>query len=199
MTLAHALKIATVALLFGDVERATGHPDGKRETDTTHTVMLVLLAATWAEALGLDVGAAVAAAAVHDLPESLGGDTSTAFILTPEEAGAKASREAAATRGLAALLGEDSWTMRTLASYNAQATPEARLVRYLDKVTPRLTHVLDDGRALRRIGHTAASMREKHRRQQATLAAEYPEFADTIGAFLAEASHAAETVLEESE
>ena len=39
-----AIQIAAVAMRFGEIERATQHPDGRPESDTTHTVMLGLVA-----------------------------------------------------------------------------------------------------------------------------------------------------------
>lgn len=46
-----AIETARIALLLGDVERATKHPCGKRETDTTHSLMLVWVACELARRL----------------------------------------------------------------------------------------------------------------------------------------------------
>ena len=186
--LQRALDIARLALAFGEVDRATAHPDGRPETDTTHTVMLALLAGELAELEVENLWTfnprdVVALALVHDLVETFAGDTCTARGLTPEQAQVKEVREAAARQRIRELLGESSWVVRILDRYEAQETHEARFVRYLDKITPKLTHVLNGGRALRAIGMTFTEMRAKHEEQSAALAQQYPEFKATRALF----------------
>lgn len=174
VSLSIALALATVAMRFGQVRRVTLHEDGERESDTTHTVMLVLLAVEMAPQAGCDPGLAAQFAAVHDLPEVYAGDTNTAHGLTAEEAEAKARCEAEAMRRLEREIG-GTWTLDLLRRYEAQREAEARLVRYLDKVLPKLTHYLNGGAALRALGLTAGDVRDKHERQGAQLAEQYPE------------------------
>ncbi len=184
-SLGQLLSIARVALTFGEVDRTTMHADGVRfESDTTHTVMLAMVAAEYARALGLDPMVAVAYAMVHDLPETYAKDTCTAWGLTEEQKSDKAKREEAATRRLHLELGPHSVVMEWLRAYEGQEAPEARLVRYLDKVLPKLTHILNGGAALEYIGMSPKEAAEKHSRQNEELAAEYPEFAATVGASL---------------
>jgi 5'-deoxynucleotidase YfbR-like HD superfamily hydrolase len=178
----HALAIASAALTFGQVQRATLHPDGTPESDAAHTVMLALLVADVAAQEGLDVGLAVQFAVVHDLPETYAGDTCTARALSPEEAAAKAAREAASLERLRGELGP-CWTTALLERYEAQREPEARLVRYLDKVLPKLTHILNDGLALAAIDMTAEEVERNHAAQGAKLRALYPSMAATRALF----------------
>lgn len=178
MDVDHAVAIAHVALTFGHVARATLHSDGTQESDTTHTVMLAMLAADVAVAEGLDPGLAVQFALVHDLPETYALDTCTARGLSREAAAVKVEREAAATERLIDELGS-CWTIAMLLRYEAQEEPEARLVRYVDKILPKLTHVLNSGRALASIGMDANETEQRHAAQAERLHEQYPEFTAT--------------------
>jgi putative hydrolase of HD superfamily len=178
VTIEHAVTIARVALTFGQVQRATLHPDGTPESDATHTVMLMMLVADVAAREGLNVGLAVQFAAVHDLPETYALDTCTARALSPEAAAEKVAREAVAVDRLRAELGP-CWTTSMIDRYEAQQEPEARLVRYLDKVLPKLTHILNDGSALVAIDMTADEAERNHAVQRAKLHALYPEMCVT--------------------
>jgi 5'-deoxynucleotidase YfbR-like HD superfamily hydrolase len=182
MNIDSAIAIARAALTFGQVQRATLHPDGTAESDATHTVMLAMVVADLARAEGLDIGLAVQFAVVHDLPETYALDTNTARGLTPSEAAAKAAREAASLVRLAAELGP-CWSTSMVQRYESQREPEARLVRYADKILPKLTHVLNGGLALAAIDMTVREVMAKHAEQGAKLRAEYPEFAATRALF----------------
>lgn len=182
VTIKHALAIASAALTFGQVQRATLHPDGTPESDATHTVMLALLVGDLARREGLDPGLAVQFAVVHDVPETYAGDTCTARGLSPDAAAEKAAREAASLERLRAELGP-CWTTDMVDRYEAQREPEARLVRYLDKVLPKLTHVLNGGLALAEIGMSAREVETKHAEQGAKLRALYPEMIATRALF----------------
>lgn len=176
MDVEQALNIARLAMTFGQVMRVTRHPDGGLESDATHTVMLALLAIEMAPLAGCDPGLSAMFAVVHDMPEAYAGDTNTARGLTAEEAARKAERENAALYLLGTEFGHTRW-FDLLRRYEAQVEPEARMVRYLDKVTPKLTHRLNRGVALRDMGLTVADVHEKHATQGASLAAQYPEMA----------------------
>lgn len=183
-----ALDIARIAMTFGEVDRATTHPDGRPESDTTHSIMLALLVAPLAEAEGLDPGLAVQFAVVHDLVEVYALDTCTARGLTPAEREAKQQREAAALARLRRELGADSWVIGMIVRYEQQVEAEARLVRYADKVTPKLTHILNRCASLRELGMTRAQVREAHVTQGRELAEQYPEFVATRRLFEAACS-----------
>ena len=173
--LARAQALADVALALGEVDRATRHPDGRPETDTTHTVMLALIAADIAPSLGLDPGEAALFALVHDLVEAYAGDTNTARGLDPHAAAAKAQREALALTRLRDELAASPWVIELINRYEAQAEAVPRLVRYLDKVTPKLTHRRNGCAAVKAIGMTREEVLDKHAVQGAELRARYPE------------------------
>lgn len=174
-----ALAIAKIAMKFGEVTRTTAHPDGRPETDTTHTIMLQMLVAHLARAEGCNVSIAVCFAFVHDLVETYADDTCTAWGLGLEEQAEKSAREAAALVRLKHELGEDSWVISMIERYNTQSDPEARLVHYVDKVTVKLTHIINGGLAIRAIGMTADEMASKHHDQCQVLEALHPELAAT--------------------
>ncbi len=189
------LEIAKVAMEFADVERTTMHPDGRFESDTTHTVMLALATAECSSRLGMNVAKSVAFAMVHDLAEVYAGDTCTARGLSDEQKADKAERERLATDKLHEQLGPNSEVLRWLSAYERQDEPESRLVRYLDKVLPKLTHILNNGKALLAIGMTTTDAANKHELQQRELAKQYPELVESIGLLLVDAALAAEDAL----
>ena len=196
------LRLADITLAFGRVNRATRHPDGQRpESDAEHTMMLAFVAVTLADQhpeWGLDVGRLAVLALVHDLPEVYAGDTNTAGGLTPEQAAAKAQRERAATERLRGEL-DGSILVRALDTYERQDTPEARFLRVLDKVLPKLTHALNFGAALHDLGMSVADMQAAHAAQRAKLFAEYPEWGAALGSLFDDAATAAEKAAAERE
>lgn len=185
---ARLLQLAELVLKFGRVNRATLHPDGARwESDTDHTVMLIIIACTLAAEVDpvLDPGLIACYAAVHDLVEAECGDTNT-LTITPRERAAKAHREGAAFARMCDTYGKDSWVMSTLAAYESQAAPEARFVKLVDKLLPKYTHHLNGGAAFRRSGHTVEAVENAHRAQiedlTARFGAEFPRVLEIIDA-----------------
>jgi putative hydrolase of HD superfamily len=79
----------------------------------------------------LDLAKALAYATLHDLAEVRAGDLTPHDGVSPEE---KANREAAAMAGLCARLPRGSALEGQWRAYEAQADPEARFVRQLDRV-----------------------------------------------------------------
>lgn len=197
-----ALRLADLVLAFGRVNRVTRHPDGVRpETDAEHTLMLAFVALTLADQhpeWGLDAGRLAILAMVHDLPEVYAGDTNTAGGLTPSQQADKAAREQAATERLHSEL-PGSVILRALTAYERQDTPEARFLRVLDKVLPRLTHTLNYGAALRDLGMSVADLRAAHADQRDKLFAEYPEWEAALGTLFDDASRGAEKAAAERE
>ena len=179
-TLQRADALTRLTLRFARVERVTRHEDGIRpETDSDHTVMLGIVACDLADDLAPIVGAfdrgmVAQFALVHDIVEAYAGDVQT---LTIDAAGraAKADREAAAVARLTEEFGAESWLVRCLTKYEAQDTAEARYVRVLDKVLPKLTHTANGCCAAvlltDRDGFAAS-----HAAQLRKLRDEYPEF-----------------------
>lgn len=186
--LSRALHLARIALAFGRIERATRHEDGVRpETDTDHTVMLGLIALELAPA-HLNRARIAAFALVHDLVEVYAGDAQT-LVISPEAQAAKRTREDAAQARLVAELGEGSWIAETLTTYEEQRLPEARFVRLVDKILPKLTHAFNGCVAAQALTDRE-DFERRHARQFQTLAAEYPEFADTLALLRESMEHA---------
>ena len=189
-TLSRALMLARISLAFGRVERATRHEDGRRpETDTDHTVMLGLIACELAPSY-LDRARVAVFTLVHDLPEAdpNTGDTQT-LTITPEGMAAKRAREAAARARITADLGAGSWIAEMMAIYEEQREPEARFVRLVDKILPKLTHAFNGCVAAMPLTDRAGFV-EAHARQLFALAEEYPEFPEALDLLRASMLHA---------
>lgn len=144
--------LADAALAFGEIDRtAVYHPDGAmKESDTDHTVMLGWCACAIAAKCfpWLDIGLVAQFALVHDATEIYAGDTPTLRI-SAEGRAAKAARERAALDRLTDEFGPSlPWFPCITASYEMQGLPEARFVRALDKVMPKLVHLLDGCKGL---------------------------------------------------
>lgn len=169
--IARAASIAQLALRFARVERVTRHEDGVRpETDTDHSIMLALVACDLAPE-GLSRARVSEFAVVHDLVEAYSGDVQTLIIDAAGRA-AKEERERAAFARIRAEFGEGSWIVETLTAYEAQAEPEARYVRLMDKVLPKLTHLFNGCVAARELT-TFSGFVASHEAQHRKLAAEY--------------------------
>lgn len=150
---------AGLAMKLGEVNRATRHPCNTiPESDTTHTVMLQLACLHVYDSVGrqmdLDLGLLLRHALVHDLPEALCGDTVTIRPLTAEERAEKERRELEAWSVIDKhdpQLGDhiENYESEKSGDFDpADRTLEAEIVHILDKLTPRLTHVLNNGLAL---------------------------------------------------
>ena len=173
------LLLGTFALSFSRVMRATFHPDGLRqESDSDHTVMLAMIAIELCP-LGLDVGLVSQFAVVHDLLEAKTGDVNT-FAINANARKLKAAREKDAMEEL-----KEQWRVKAprlldlLEHYEKQNFPEARFVRYLDKAMPKITHTLNGGVTIARMGKNLDDMVDAHKAQLVKLQGEYPEFAGT--------------------
>ena len=144
MTLADTVtNLGLLALKFGEVNRITFHADGATpESDTTHTVMLGLIAGALAQEIGLDTGWVARFALVHDLVEAYAGDTPTLRALSVDAKADKKARERAAFDRIRAEFGLTlPWIDRTISIYERQEMREARFVRAVDKLLPKITHV----------------------------------------------------------
>lgn len=175
-----ARTIASIALRFGRVTRATLDHEGEPETDTTHTVMLQLLVIeTLPKGRSLEV--ALALAAVHDLPEFLDGDICTARELPPAVRAMKEASERAAIEQLRELGLLNCVAL--IEAYERRDCWEAGFINIIDKCAPKLTHLINGGQALRALDMSVEEMAEKHRRQGAELRAKYPEQVEALALF----------------
>lgn len=176
--------LGEMALTLGMIQRVTRHSDGITiESDTTHTVMLALLAGTLRDRWypWLDFGRVLWASLAHDLVEVVVGDTPT-WGITPEQRVEKALREQHGAHVLAARFGTVSPRLvQAILDYENQATPEDRFVKTLDKVLPKITHLANEGVVLRSLSSRQEADRrwaEQRAEMAATYAAEFPLLLD---------------------
>ena len=175
MTTETLLELARTCLKYGRVNRATFHEDGVTpESDTTHTVMLGVIACAlcpdeW------DRGKVAQYVIVHDLPEWLDGDVNS-FDISDEDKVAKDVLEEKARQRLAEMFGKTApWVVETLEAYEKQFDFESRFVRVLDKALPKYTHALNGCTSIKKMGKTKIDLRRAHRKQLADLTRDYPE------------------------
>lgn len=157
------LELASLCLSFGRVNRITCHQDGETlESDTTHTVMLGIVACQLAEEFypALDRGVIAQLSLIHDIHEATAGDTQTLRI-SAEEQQSKQEREWSHIRNLIHKFSSCSWLIAALTAYHSQVVPEARFLRAVDKNLPKLTHLLNDLAVLRRMGMTKEEFKER--------------------------------------
>lgn len=171
------IDLGNLILAFGRVDRATYHPDGvTKESDTDHTVMLGIIACAFADtfAPNLDRGAIAQFALVHDLVEVYAGDTHTLRTLTEEQKKDKDAREHAALERIKQEF--DSvfpWISRTIESYERLDMQEARFVKFVDKVLPKISHLLSNGTLLKEHSVGKEEVDGIHEQQYATISASY--------------------------
>jgi len=192
VTVDQMVRVGAVALAFGRTYRVTLHEDGVTpESDTDHTVMLGWIACLIASRLDVyDVGRVAQFALVHDLPEALVGDTNS-FDISDEARAEKEQREQQAIERLEDLFNGIPWLMDTLKAYEEQRELEARLVRYVDKIMPKITHALNGCAAIRSMGKSFEDLQRSHLKQYAELGEAYPDMPEGVTKLLAEImSHA---------
>ena len=138
------LTLGKAAMDFSRVERVPRYADGERESDAEHSFMLALVAPelTVALELPLDVGLVSQYATVHDLIELKTNDVAT-FLFSEDDQLQKELDEQAALRELMNELPAHTGMM--VARYESQCDPEARFVRYVDKLLPVVVDILGAG------------------------------------------------------
>ena len=151
-TVAEALiDLGKLVLELGQVNRVTLLPDRMTpESDTDHTVMLTLIAPAFASQYVPDLDPHVIAsfAAVHDLVEVYAGDTPTLKINGEQLQEKKLREEAAANRIYNQFKVTLPWIPTMIREYEQQRIPEARYVKAMDKILPKITHILNYGQTL---------------------------------------------------
>lgn len=172
--------LSSLCLNFGLIERRTLHHDATTpETDTTHTVMLAVIAGTlrarWYP--HLNEARVLWAAMVHDMVEVEAGDTMSWGITAADQAD-KEARESAAAATLVERLGSVSPELATaINNYEHLATDEDRFIKALDKLMPLLTHLGNRAAAIQHLStRSEADARwvEQRTTMAATYAAEFP-------------------------
>ncbi len=189
---AAVVDLGRLALDFGRVDRVTYHPDGATpESDTDHTVMLGLVAAAFAarHLPELDVGLVACFALVHDLGEVYAGDVSTLRAPSAAQRADKADREAAAANRIDARFAATlEWLPDLICRYEARREPEARYVRAMDKLLPKITHILNGGVTIIEQGMSREDLAARYDDQVAELrayAADFPALFDLRTALVA--------------
>lgn len=179
------VELGRLALSFAAINRtAVYHPDRVTpESDTDHTVMLGWVACAIAARCfpHLDLGLVAQFALVHDAPEVYAGDTPTLRI-TPDGRAAKAAREHAAIDRLRIEFGPTlPWFPAVIADYETQRSPEARFVRGLDKVLPKIVHLLDGATGLIEQGMSRTELAAVFSAQRTDMAGYCGEFTELMG------------------
>jgi putative hydrolase of HD superfamily len=173
--------LGRLAMAFGRIDRTACYHEGGqlRESDSDHTVMLGWVAPALAHRLypgQLDSDLVAKYALVHDMPEVYAGDTPTLRI-TAAGLAAKAERE---NWAIGRLVGEFArslpWVGYAVTAYDRQADPEARFVKAVDKILPKVVHQADRCRGLIEEGITPPELRAILGRQVADVATYAGEF-----------------------
>ncbi len=180
MTTRSLIALASATLAFGKIDRITYHEDGVTpESDSDHTVMLGVIACAFAARhfRDLDLGKIAQYALVHDLVEIYAGDTPTLRIDADGRA-AKAERERQALELIRDEFATLPWLYITIADYEERRDPEARFVKALDKLLPKITHILNHGVTLRDQGMSRKELVTRYDEQKIELesyASDFPQ------------------------
>jgi putative hydrolase of HD superfamily len=136
------LIIGDFTMRFAQVYRAPRYSNGDRENDAEHSFHLALSAAELAADYypELDIGLVTQFSLVHDLPEVYSGDVWTIGI-SEENRSKKEAAEKIANQKLVKEL--PMHIAQLLTRYEKQQEPEARFVRFVDKLMPDIIHIID--------------------------------------------------------
>ena len=137
----YLLALGELTVRFAKVERAPRYPSGDRENDLEHSYHLAISAVELATDYypELDAGLVAQFSLVHDLPESYSGDVWT-FQITDDD---RIKKEAAEKKATQQLLRElPPHTAQLLKRYEQQTEPEARFVRFVDKLLPAIINIM---------------------------------------------------------
>lgn len=174
------LALGELTVTFAAVHRITLYPDKHYENDAEHSFHLALSATEIAANYHpeLDSGLVSQFSIVHDLPEVYAGDVPSFNISDTD----KQAKEKAEHLALERLLVElPPHTAQLLKRYEEQKEPEARFVRFIDKLLPAVIHAVatnanrDD--FLKRFNiKTIDDIVEANQRNQLKLQEMFPEF-----------------------
>lgn len=178
------LEIGKLILAFSRVNRVTYHDDGVTpESDSDHTVMLSVAACALASKLypTLDIGLIAQFAIVHDIVEAYALDTD-AFMITDEGRKIKEEKEHQAFLRIQAQFKEIyPWLPDMIEKYEKLDTKEARFVKTVDKLMPKITFVLDGGASFKIRNIDEATMWSDYERRTKLVAEGYgKEFPEVL-------------------
>ena len=180
---------------FARTNRATYHEDGiTPESDTDHTIMLAVIACACAEkfAPSLNRGKIAELALVHDLVEVYAKDTPTLRPLDKKGAHEKKLREEKAFKKIEGQFEiVFPWITQTIHEYESLASPEARFIKAIDKIMPKITSILNNGATEKKAGFSKSDELEKmyanQQKQIAEWVSDWPEIVDIYEALAHEA------------
>lgn len=179
-TSAAVVGLGRISLAFGRVNRITYHPDGATpESDTDHTVMLGLVACAFAAAHlpHLNVGLIAQYALVHDLVEVYAGDTPTLRVQSADAKAEKQHREHEALQRIKDELGATlPWVPDLIGEYESRTTAEARFVKAMDKLLPKITHILNGAATIHAQGMSRDELAARYTAQVGELRAYADDF-----------------------
>ena len=176
----YLLKLGQVTIDFAKVNRVPHYALGHPENDVEHSYHLAISAIELAADFHseLDVGLVAQFSLVHDLPEVHVGDVPT-FNITDEGRTAKETAEKEATKRLLNEL--PPHLAQLLKRYEDQVEPEARFVRYIDKLLPAVINILTPNLSREIFKNyynvnSRQSLMSNEEKEVARLAAMFPEF-----------------------
>lgn len=143
------IELVRLSFTFAKVNRVTLHEDGiRRESDTDHTFMLSLIACSLADSFykeKLDIGLVSQFALVHDLVEAYAGDTDTFVNISDDSRKIKLEKEKESLYKIEKEFGEIfPYIHNMIERYEKQEDIEARFIKFVDKMMPELTHLLNN-------------------------------------------------------
>lgn len=174
----YLLSLGDITVRLSEIERAPRYIDGDRETDVEHSFHLALSATELAASYypELDVGLVSQFSLVHDLPEIYAGDVWT-FNISDENLIKKIAAEKEASERLISEL--PPYTAHLLTRYEEQLEPEARFVRFVDKLLPSVINVIASETNTFKEDHginTLEELNQKVNERMARLQQMFPEF-----------------------
>ena len=174
----HLLSLGDITVRLSEIERAPRYIDGDRETDVEHSFHLALSATELAASYypELDVGLVSQFSLVHDLPEIYAGDVWT-FNISDENLIKKIAIEKEALERLVKEL--PPYTAHLLTRYEEQLEPEARFVRFVDKLLPFVINVIASETNTFKEDHginTLEELNQKVKERMTRLQQMFPEF-----------------------
>lgn len=149
----YMLTLGDFAVRFSQINRAPRYTNGDRENDVEHSYHLALSATELAADFypELDPGLITQFSLVHDLPEIYCGDVWTIGISEEDRAKKEQAERIAKSKLIKKL---PPYTAQLLDRYEKQQEPEARFVRFVDKLMPDIIHV---------IGSDVSTFKEDHK------------------------------------
>lgn len=137
----YLMTLGDLAERFSTIKRVPRYTNGDRESDVEHSYHLALsateISATYFPEL--DTGLVTQFCLVHDLPEFYTGDVPTMNISSD----GRSKKEEAEQIAIERLINElPPYMSALLVRYEQQVEPEARFVRYLDKIMPGIMNMV---------------------------------------------------------